>query len=555
MAVTITIDGVDKTTTVTLASLNIQHALNARSTASIRLVDTAGTYRPDVGDPVTIVDDATTIFGGTVNEIDEYKPLGTDALDEAIQLVDYHELADRRVVAETYESQTAAAIVNDIITNYLAAEGISAGTVQTGPTITRVVYPYLPASQCLDELSKLTGFQWRINDDKTLDFFERATFTGTDITAASSIWDVRVRRHREGYRNRQYVRAGQGITDTQTDEKPAPKPDGVTRTFTMRYDVAKVPTITVDSGAQTVGIRGVDTDKQWYWQKGDKTITQDDGEAELSDANVLEVTYQGYYPIMAQSDDEAAQSERAAAEGAGSGIYEAVEDRMDIDDAQAASDVADGDLRRHASISAEVLFATDGSIYEPGQIINIVLGIHDIDGDYLVSEVNVTDRGRADEALTYSIRALSGEAVGGWAQFFKELVRNQKTFAIRENEVLVRNFRLQDTITLSEGYTVNVEGVTQTPDADLVTINVRGLTQTEDPSYTTYNAVGVTETFDAGLDTINLKGFTDPDEYNPSKPIWAVEGGGDAAGDVEAYLMTPVTTVGDDCLVGYCEVA
>ena len=554
MTVALTIDGVSRRTLLRRGSLRIHHAVNERSTGSIALIDPAGVYRPDVGDPVIIQDGATTIFGGTVDSEEERKPLGTIALDESVPLVDYHQLADRRIVAETYENQTAGYIASDIITKYLAVEGITAGTIQPGPTITKAVFNYLPASQCFDELAKLTGFQWRINANKTLDLFDRATFTGTAITEASGIRDVVVRRHREGYRNRQYVRAGKGITDIQTNEKPTPKPDSVTRTFVLRYPVAKVPTVKVNAVVKTVGIKDIDTGKNWYWNKDSNTITQDSAGTVLADTDVLEITYQGYYPIMVQSDDEAAQSERLTAEGSGSGIYEAVEDRPDIDENQAASDLSEGLLRRYAKIFTVVEFSVEGSIYEPGQIVNANLPTHSVSGDYLISEIQISDRVRQDEALTYRVKALSGEAVGGWARFFRELVRKQQTFAIRENEVLVRNLKLYDTASLREGHTVNVVGLTQTPNAAYMTINVRGLTQTEDPSYATYNAVGVTQTLDATLNAVNLYGWTDPASYDYSVPVWAVNGGGDAAPTVEVVSFAPVTSVGA-ALVSYSEVA
>jgi len=557
MAVTYVVDGVDRSNLAQRKSLGISHKVNQRSTASFEFKDPSGTYRPDVGDPVTISDGATLVFGGTVDEYEEQKLPGTSpwAVRHVIPLVDYHQLADRRSVHTLgpYESVTAGSIVTDIVT-LLAGEGVTAGTIQAGPTLTKVVPDYRPATWLLDEICKLTGMQWRINADKTLDLFERATFIGTAITTTSPIRDVFVRRHREGYRNRQFIRAGKGITAVQTDELPAPLPDGQSQTFTLRFQVAKAPTVTLNAGAQTVGIRGLDTGKDWYWAKGEGTITQDTGATPLADTDVLRVTYQGLYDIVVQSDDEAAQAERAAAEG-GTGIYEDTESRPDIESDQAASDAAQGDLRRYARISEEVSFATDDLAYEPGQIVSITLPEHGIAGDYLVSEVNISDRGRGDQGLTYQVKALSGEAVGGWTMFFRALIQQSKTFSIREGEVLVRNLILSDTVTMSEGVTVNVVGVTETYDADLLTVNITGLSDPEDAAYTTYNAVGVTDPLDGAVGTINLLGWTDPADYDPSRPLWSVQGvtPGTEAG-LHVLSMTPVTTVGDG-LVGYSEVS
>ena len=157
----IKINGVDKTNIVRVRSLRISDAVNERSTGNISIMDINGLYRPEVGQEVTIWDGVTQLFGGSIDDVPEEKISGAVALRyNGIPLVDHHQLADRRLVAEVYENELAGDIVKDIITKYLASEGITPGIIQDGPTITRAVFNYIYTSQCLEELSELTGLQW-----------------------------------------------------------------------------------------------------------------------------------------------------------------------------------------------------------------------------------------------------------------------------------------------------------------------------------------------------------------------------------------------------------
>jgi hypothetical protein len=426
------IGGVEKE--IQSQTLDIEDAINARSICSFRIFDESGTYRPNIGDTVEIYDDTELVFAGEVDEPEEWKLPGTNSLNEDINVVDWHCVADRIRVAETYENEVAGDIVRDFITKYLTAEGITAGTITDGPTISKAVFPYRSASECLDELSELTGFQWRINPDKSLDFCERSTNAAPwDITPDSEIRGVTVKRNRQKYRNRQYIQAGKDISIIQTRSF---KGDGETQVWTLDMPVAKVPVVKVDGVEKTVGIRQLEQGKDFYWSKGEKEISQDPEGTKLTSSNTLTVEYQGLFPIIVVADDP----EEVAARG----IHEDIEQRADIDTKEAALAYADGLLRRYARIETVVSYETNEPGLKAGQLQNINLPIHDIDGDFLLSSVRISEPGRADGKLTYQVQALSGESVGGWAAFFKKLVAGKQTFTIRENEVLVKLLTFRD---------------------------------------------------------------------------------------------------------------
>jgi len=451
------IGGVDRTGYVAFNSLQISSAINERSTAALDIIDDDGIYRPNVGDIVKVYDGATLKWAGTIDDLPEVVLNGTSVLKySGVPIVDYCQIADRLLVAESYEAQTAGYIVGDIITKYLASEGVTAGTIQTGITITKAVFNYMTASACFDELSELTGFQWRINPDKTLDFFDRTTYTGTAITDTSDKRNVKIKRNRQNYRNRQYLRAGSDIAAAQTLSF---KGDGETQTFSVALPIALEPTITVNSVAKTVGIRGVETGLDWYWQKNDKTISQDTAGTKLTSSDTLAVTYQGYYPIMVVSDSQSEIAARKAIEG-GDGVYESITEKSSIDTQESALEYSAGLLRRYANISTIITLDTFTE-YTAGQLVNVNITAHGIDEDMLVASVNITTMGAgADMRLVYSVKLVSGESFGGWVNFFKKLADSGKTFLIRENEVILKLSVFNDALHLpvmaDDGVTVNL---------------------------------------------------------------------------------------------------
>jgi hypothetical protein len=430
----IRINGIDRTSGLIEKSVSISEAVNERSVAQISLISKAGHYRPDVGETVEIFDGNDLVFAGSIDDLPEYIADGTDVLVyQGIPVVDLHQAADRRLVAESFENQTAGFIVKTILDGYLADEGVTAGTIQEGVIVSKAVFNYIPASECFDELSELTGLQWRINPDRTLDFFDRATFTGTPVHDQSGIKNLRVKKSRQQYRNRQFLRAGQDVSAVQTRTF---KGDGETQIFTVDLALAKVPVVKVNDTIQTVGIRGLDNDRQWYWQKNDKSVSQHKDAPKLQVTDILTIEFQGFYPIVIVADSTSEIASRKAVEG-GSGIYESMEEKRSIDTKDSALAFTEGLLRRFANIQVQVIFDTF-TRYRAGELVDVDLPSHGIKEQMLVADVRVQDTGAADHRLTYTVRLVSGESFGGWVQFFRKLADKNKTFVIRENEMVIR---------------------------------------------------------------------------------------------------------------------
>ena len=68
----------------------------------------------------------------------------------------------------------------------LATEGITLGMIEDGPTTSRSVFDWVPATSAMNDIEGLTGITWNVDYYKVLNFFPAGYFTAPfNITATS----------------------------------------------------------------------------------------------------------------------------------------------------------------------------------------------------------------------------------------------------------------------------------------------------------------------------------------------------------------------------------
>lgn len=473
MAITLTLGGVDATAYMRVDSLDWADRLNARSSLGFDLIDpgaaaflvtedgtyittedgaylTCGELTLAIGAAVRVEDDGEALFGGTVDAFTaEALPGVSGAVVYAVRCVSYDQLVDRHLVARSYEdaNQTLEEIVEDIVAQDLAGEGITTANVAAGPTIAPIKWNYQAASKAFNDLSELTGYTWWVDADKALYFQPRSAVEApfTITTTSGNFRNLRVETTRSDYRNRQFVKAGFGLLPSRTENLVG---DGTRKAFTLAHPAGTEPTITVAAVAKTVGIRSVESGKDWYWAKGDQVVSQDDAATAVGAGVAIAVTYQGLYPILVNAQYDAEITARATAEG-GTGVYEALIDEPNIDEEEAARARALGLLRRYGLIPRVATFETDTGGLRAGQIMRDVDVLElALDGDWLIE--SVTARDVNGQFLRYQVTIWDGEALGGWTNFFAALVNTARTIEWRDNEVIVYLRTFFDAATASE---------------------------------------------------------------------------------------------------------
>ena len=339
MGVTVTIGGVDKTSFIRTGSLSAARALNSRATCDFAVRANLEIYLPVVGEPVLIERDGGTLFGGFVWSVRTRRHKGVDLIEADITCVDNTYIADRRLAGERkWANVKSGAIVSAIVTADLDSEGVGSTFVTDGPDVeTFEIAGYPTVTEALNSLAELTAMRWYIDEIKELRWFNDSTLgydapfdvTGGNITQISRYESL------EEYANDIIVKIPQSLRasateafDVYTSPLSAYPPDGSRQQFGLVYPCASAPTINlvdysvspITVTAQTVGVQGVDTGKDWYWSQGSNWITQDSSGTPLPSTSGLEVTYVGIDALNVSSTNLAEMGNRAAVEG-GSGKH------------------------------------------------------------------------------------------------------------------------------------------------------------------------------------------------------------------------------------------
>jgi hypothetical protein len=300
-------------------------------------------------------------------------------------------------------------------------------SVQTGPTVTEFTSNYAKVSECLDALAQAAGFYWQIDVNKILWLAAPGTVAGPNVTADIIEQPYPQITHTNPlYRDRQFILGGKAQTSSQVETRIG---DGNTQSYAMSYPLATAPTVEVMlSGgsfvAKTVGIGGVDSGKDWYWNKGKNEVFQDSAGTKLrgptGTVDTLRVTYVGEFPTVIQSDDVGEQLTTQAREGAGTGIVEDVVTDSNLSTLAAGFELAASYLAKYARLGKSVTFRTDQAGFAQGQLVDVYLPAFGIlHESMLIESVSITHDGLT---FWYMVKALAGPINTTWVTFFANLI-------------------------------------------------------------------------------------------------------------------------------------
>lgn len=305
--------------------------------------------------------------------------------------------------------------------------------IADGPTLPDVVFNYCTAAAAFDAITQKAGnYWWQIDEYRQLWFQAYAaivapwslTADGNNVVTDARRGTVKVKRGKPKYRNRQYMRGATGTTDQQTESRVG---DGTTTAFTMSYPLAKVPTITKNGSAQTVGIKGLDTGKDWYWSAGDPVIAQDTSGTVLAgepSPDTLQVVYFGQFPLLIISEDTAEIIAQQTLEGGGTtGKVEDITEDTSLTTSAAAFAEAAALLAKYGQKAKTLTFQTKRSGLVQGQLLTVTIPQHGFSSEtFLISSVHISDQD--GKVIWYDVTAIQGPVDTTWEKFFGVLVNS-----------------------------------------------------------------------------------------------------------------------------------
>lgn len=384
--IVITINGSDRTNQILLDSLTITDQLNQSvDTASFemqRIVDTGRTFKPDLGQTITIVDGATTLFAGVLVEIAE-SVRSSQEIRYEVKCKDYTHLLDGKLVVEKYTDMTVTAIIADIVTKYAPA-GFTATYATCPITAKTVVFNRITFSACLEKLSKLTGYQWYVDYSKNIYFFERnsigSPFGLTDTNDSYIFESLVLSNDITQLRNRVYIRGGEAVGSSRTEYFDW---DSTSKTFKLGNKYSVVPTVTANGVAKTVGLDYINDEASYdfLWSYQEKYLKASSAFSTANGTNVIVVTGLPLYPIQVQVEDPVSITKY--------GTYEYAKKDLTIRSKEEALKIAQTELQAYSDGLDEGGFETYSSGLRSGQIISIKSTIRGLDDSYLIQKVTV----------------------------------------------------------------------------------------------------------------------------------------------------------------------
>jgi len=196
-------------------SISISDDKNKQRSLSITLYATSLDGLPDVGEDIQVLEGTNIRFGGNIKDV-KFVPItpsmSTDA-DIACQIYSdgYNGLPQRRTVNVLSTATTSGAVVTNLVNNFLDDEGVTLGTIDTGATIVTYGGNYKTIKEVLDDMADISGYEWNINNDKSLDFLSPTDIiTSTDTVNYNDAthFNFRLSQTLSNYRNKQFVEGG-----------------------------------------------------------------------------------------------------------------------------------------------------------------------------------------------------------------------------------------------------------------------------------------------------------------------------------------------------------
>lgn len=437
-------------------SIEVDLSITSFATAQFTIISLDGSLIPKAFTPVLITDTEVGIeyFGGEIQQNMVINEPGTTIAYSHIQAEGWEIIAKRLTtgVADASADQNTVYGANnpavgtfvnlraDQIADYFVSgngymrnDGVTGNYDTTGPTLPTFSAIAAKNSDMLDQLCSAASapgkqFYWWFGPRKVLTIatlgtssapFNFSDVDGSDTNAVAT----HDRPLQQILSNQNYFnRALATITDI-TQQFVG---NGSARTFTLSTAVPATALglvqISRNGQNQTVGQLGIDKGKQWYYNTGSQTITEDASGTTLSTTDVLTVSFPFWNEIFIDALPE--QSSMAAIQS-GSGTWEQKIDLQAVSTVVDANSFVQSMLNEAKTPSQEIQIFTYRPGLQIGQTILISLSMIGVIGTgspvlgarYLIDSITITsDQNRKLFKFTASLDA---PIIGNWRNQLK----------------------------------------------------------------------------------------------------------------------------------------
>lgn len=150
----------------------------------------ATTNLPQLGQQIDLYDQANNhIFGGIVTENEMTVPKGGLVMEYQITATDWGFLLDSKLVNQTYGMMDPADILADIIANFAQPGFNTTLYVKRGNfLVSSIQFNYLPVTKAIQKLATAIDWDWFVDPDKNIWFFQGAVDDGSGASVGTGVF-------------------------------------------------------------------------------------------------------------------------------------------------------------------------------------------------------------------------------------------------------------------------------------------------------------------------------------------------------------------------------
>lgn len=486
MSAKIQIAGVDRTLNVDPATFNLSRAItNQIDTAKMDVIRKGGAasggYKPALLDIVVISEDsevgelllengghllcengvfiqrdnAMIMFGGQIVELDAVVQDASDIERFTITAKDYSYDMDKTLVIGTYQSMTVGAIIASMQASFFPTYNIA--NVSCTLIANYVSFNYEYPSKCLQQLADLVNYDWYVDSQKKIYFFQKGTqsapFALTDTSANYYYNSLVLKDNLMNLRNSVIVRGGQYLGTTVGEIQVA---DGQQKIFTQGYQYNTVY-VKVNGVTKTVGIDNIDDpllfDCLYNFQEKFVRFP-----AAVTATQTVEVGGLPYIPVIVKVRDTASIALY------GEHQYKIVD--KSINSKEGARDRALAELTAWSTTINEGSFQTTTGGLDTGQQIAISSTIRGMSDTYVISRISTTMTSGQD--LLHSVTLVTTKTYGMIEFLMQLLINKDKEIEINAGEVTDAVESASEVITMVE--TTPVVSISHNPQTEALAL-------------------------------------------------------------------------------------
>lgn len=442
MAIKIKIQTVERTDIIQ-DSISWDQALTKDPSVLSFEITNKGQSMPALGNAVVLEIGGVAKFTGTITN--RNSEIREGIVEKFIfEAKDGFHAFDHRLVIKAYTTQSASAIVEDIITNF--TDGFTHVNVVAGaPTITTIRFNYEQPSQAMKMICNAIGWDWYIDANNDVHFFPQnynvAPFSITDNNGNMISNSLEIQRDILNLKNAIYVRGGYfSTTISEANSLDKYVADGTQISFPLVYRYKNVA-VTVNGVSKTVGIDFI-TDPatvDCVYNFNEKLVKFPDATKPTA-GQTVKVFGDAQIPLIIQAVDESSILAY--------GRFEYVLIDKSIESINEAELQAMSIMNDYASASYEGKFSTLQEGLQAGQYITINSTARGIAGTFKITSINA--KPYDSDSFIYTIKFLNSGQFTFFDMLTDLLAEKRKNIVISADEIIERIMIIPESIAITD---------------------------------------------------------------------------------------------------------